>query len=171
MANSRAGTLLPLSAFRNFRLGQRRWSIASAALGIGTAPAVTGHSAFPRLLRPVTAPLRRLPCKSSGSCGSDGRMGMSSGSLKLDRFPAQSVEIHCPVCDRRGRYAKARLVARASAAGVALLDLLRELSPSCPARARAGTVGTKACGAIFPALSLRWPSPGKGQVIPTRVHP
>ena len=80
-------------------------------------------------------------------------LGMPSGSLNLAQFPAHSVEIHCPACDRRGRYAKARLVERYGA-GVALPDLLRELTPGCPARARASTVGTKACGAIFPVLAL-----------------
>ena len=77
-----------------------------------------------------------------------GEVFVSTGSLTLAEFPGSIVEVHCPWCDRRGRYTKERLMERFDA-DMRLPDLLRELSPDCPAR---GRPGIESCGAIYPAL-------------------
>jgi hypothetical protein len=71
---------------------------------------------------------------------------MSSGALTLSDFPGTALEVHCPRCDRRGRYAKTRLVERIGF-DMRLPDLLRQLSPDCPAR---GELKKQASGAIYP---------------------
>jgi|ERR1019366_4116826 hypothetical protein len=78
---------------------------------------------------------------------------MSDTSLTLDSFPDAAIEVDCPACNRRGRYGKVRLVERFGT-DVRLPDLLVQLSPAYPARARGGTVRSKACGAVFPALRV-----------------
>ena len=71
-----------------------------------------------------------------------------TGALTIAELPGSVVDVHCPRCDRRGRYAKARLVERFGA-DVRLPDLLGQLSPDCPAR---GRPGIESCAAIYPAL-------------------
>jgi hypothetical protein len=80
------------------------------------------------------------------------RFGMSRGALTIAEFPAESVELFCPTCDRRGRYAESRLEERYGGE-LSLPDLLRTLSLGCPARGRRASIG--ACGAIYPALRMQ----------------
>ena len=74
---------------------------------------------------------------------------MSSGALTIAQFPGPVVEVHCPRCNRQGRYSRKRLVERFGP-DLGLPDLLRRLAPDCPARSRPGI---DPCGAIYPALS------------------
>jgi len=79
---------------------------------------------------------------------------MHSGALTIAEFPGPVVEVHCPRCDRHGRYAKARLAERFGP-DLSLPDLLRQLSPDCPAR---GQPGIESCSAIYPALAGAYPA-------------
>ena len=73
----------------------------------------------------------------------------AAGALTIAEFPGSLLEVHCPRCGRRGRYAKARLAERFGP-GLSLPDLLREISPDRPAR---GRPGIESCSAIYPALA------------------
>jgi hypothetical protein len=72
-----------------------------------------------------------------------------AGALTIAEFPGLVLEVYCRRCDRRGRYVKARLVERFGL-NLSLPDLLRELSPDCPAR---GRPGIESCSAIYPTLA------------------
>jgi len=73
----------------------------------------------------------------------------AAGALIIAEFPGPVLEVHCPRCNRRGRYSKAGLVECFGHPDLSLPDMLRELSPDCPAR---GRPGSEACGAFYPAL-------------------
>ena len=73
----------------------------------------------------------------------------TAGALTISEFPGSVVEVQCPRCERRGRYAKAGLVERFGP-DMRLPDLLRRLSPDCPTRGRAGI---ESCAAIYPVLA------------------
>src|SRR5690242_20505174 len=84
----------------------------------------------------VPSPLRYHPSMSAAA------------ALTVAEFPGPVLEVPCPLCDRRGRYAKARLVERFGP-NLSLPDLLGQLSPDCPTRGRPG----ESCSAIYPALA------------------
>ena len=75
-------------------------------------------------------------------------LSVSSGAIAIAEFPGPLIEVHCPRCDRRERYAKAHLVERFGAE-VRLPDLLRDLAAGCPAR---NSLNYQSCSAIYPAL-------------------
>jgi hypothetical protein len=52
----------------------------------------------------------------------------SAGALTIAEFPGLVLEIYCRRCDRRGRYARARLAERFGP-DPSLPDLLRQFSP------------------------------------------
>jgi len=64
---------------------------------------------------------------------------MPSGAVPLSEFPGEKIEIVCDACERRGFYAKARLVERYGAEA-GLPDLLSKLTSDCQVRGRPGTL-------------------------------
>ena len=74
---------------------------------------------------------------------------MSSGAVTLAQYPADHIELACAKCDRRGRYAKARLIAEHGGA-IGLPDLRMRLAADCP-RARR-PIGNDLCGVRYTNL-------------------
>lgn len=76
---------------------------------------------------------------------------MSTGAVLLADYPAEAIELACSKCDRRGRYAKARLIAQ-HGAEIGLPDLRMRLAADYP-RARR-PIGSDLCGVRYANLIL-----------------
>lgn len=71
---------------------------------------------------------------------------MPSGALTISEHPGDAIEIACDHCGRRGRLAKAGLIA--THGDIPLPDLINILTDGCAGR----TSLSKRCHARFPAL-------------------
>ena len=97
------------------------------------------------------APLRRGFSLALGTDPSRIRhyVAMPSGALTIAELPGPVVEVHCPRCDRRGRYVREWLAERVGP-NLSLPDLLRRLSPDCPVLSE---LCNQSFGAIYPRAS------------------
>ena len=77
--------------------------------------------------------------------------------MKLRDYPLPTVNLSCTKCDRRGRYAKAKLIER-HGPDVALQDLRLMLATGCP-RNTPDQRGTDPCGVMYPDLADLIPRP------------
>ncbi|MCR9178525.1 MAG: hypothetical protein NXI19_21350 [Alphaproteobacteria bacterium] len=70
--------------------------------------------------------------------------------MKLLDYPLQTINVSCRKCDRRGRYAKAKLIERYGA-DIALPDLRLLIANGC-SRIKVHQLGTDPCGVMYPDL-------------------
>ena len=73
---------------------------------------------------------------------------MATGSLTLSEHPRELVEIGCDRCERKGRYSRARLIAK-HGPSIRLPDLLRKIAADC---LKSGGLGNDMCGARYEGL-------------------
>jgi hypothetical protein len=74
---------------------------------------------------------------------------MPSGAVSLANFPADHIELACSQCNRRGRYAKARLLVEHGST-IGLPDLRMRLAADCPRAQR--PIGNDLCGVRYANL-------------------
>ena len=73
---------------------------------------------------------------------------MATGYFTLTELPRALVEIACDKCVWKGRYSKARLMAK-HGRDIRLPDLLLEISKDCP---KVDELGNDMCGARYEGL-------------------
>lgn len=81
-------------------------------------------------------------------------MPAPTGAVPLAAYPAETVDLACSKCNRRGRYAKARLIAQYGAE-IGLPDLRMRLAADCPRAQR--PIGNDLCGVRYTTLLSKAP--------------